>query len=153
MDLLKPGRIIHNSNRQLSHWQYYLVPLSVLVFVLAWALIARFSGLPDFIFPGPGQVWARALIEIGDGSLLSNALVTLGEVLLGLVLGSIAAASLGYLLAKSPTIERWLSPYIVASQAIPIKIATTTATAIRTVRPLCSLKGNHWNRYRVCRGC
>jgi NitT/TauT family transport system permease protein len=32
----------------------------------------------------------------------------------------LTAAFLGYILAKSPMVERWLSPYIVASQAIPI---------------------------------
>jgi NitT/TauT family transport system permease protein len=31
-----------------------------------------------------------------------------------------AASIIGYLLAKSPTIEKLLSPYVVASQAIPI---------------------------------
>jgi NitT/TauT family transport system permease protein len=46
--------------------------------------------------------------------------VTLSEVLLGLALGLAVAWTLGYLLAKSPTLERVLSPYVVASQAVPI---------------------------------
>jgi NitT/TauT family transport system permease protein len=120
MDLIKPGKFVHSPHHSPRRRQYYLVPLSLLIFLLIWALIARFSGLPAFLLPGPGQVWARTLIELGDGSLLRNALVTFSEVLLGLLLGSVAAVSLGYLLAKSPAIERWLSPYIVASQAIPI---------------------------------
>jgi NitT/TauT family transport system permease protein len=44
----------------------------------------------------------------------------LSEVLAGLFLGVLAAAVLGYWIAKSPSVERLLSPYIVASQAIPI---------------------------------
>ena len=57
---------------------------------------------------------------LGDGSLVRNAAVTLQEVLVGLALGVIAASLLGYALAKSKTIERILSPYIIASQSVPI---------------------------------
>ena len=57
---------------------------------------------------------------LDDGSLLRNAAVTLQEVLVGLALGVIAATLLGYALAKSKTIERILSPYIIASQSVPI---------------------------------
>jgi NitT/TauT family transport system permease protein len=39
---------------------------------------------------------------------------------LGLLLGASLATSLGYLLAKSRLLEQVLSPYLVASQAIPI---------------------------------
>ncbi|MER3513502.1 MAG: ABC transporter permease, partial [Chloroflexota bacterium] len=45
---------------------------------------------------------------------------TLIEVLVGLALGLIVASVLGYVLAKSRLAERLLSPYIVASQAIPV---------------------------------
>ena len=46
--------------------------------------------------------------------------MTLQEVLLGLLLGASLATLLGYLLAKSHLLERVLSPYLVASQAIPV---------------------------------
>ena len=42
------------------------------------------------------------------------------EILAGLTLGVTAATVIGYFLAKSPLLERILSPYIVASQAVPI---------------------------------
>ncbi|HJS30106.1 MAG TPA: ABC transporter permease, partial [Anaerolineales bacterium] len=46
--------------------------------------------------------------------------VTLQEVLAGLAIGVTFATLLGYVLAKSRSFERFLSPYIVASQSIPI---------------------------------
>lgn len=46
--------------------------------------------------------------------------MTLTEVLSGLALGMSVAVVVGYALAKSRTIERLLSPYVVASQSIPI---------------------------------
>jgi NitT/TauT family transport system permease protein len=41
-------------------------------------------------------------------------------VLSGLALGVVTATTLGYLLAKSQQVERILTPYIVASQSIPV---------------------------------
>jgi NitT/TauT family transport system permease protein len=45
--------------------------------------------------------------------------VTLTEVAIGLGLGSLVALGLAYPLARSKRVERLLSPYIVASQAVP----------------------------------
>jgi NitT/TauT family transport system permease protein len=72
------------------------------------------------MLPSPGVVFQRGASSLADGSLLHHTWVTLQEVLAGLGLGVAAAAALGYLLAKSRTIERLLSPYIVASQSIPV---------------------------------
>ena len=88
--------------------------------ILAWYLIVELSQLPAFIMPGPGQVWERALRALADGTLARHAWVTLQEVLGGLALGAGAASLLGYLLAKSPRLERFLAPYVVASQSVPI---------------------------------
>lgn len=79
-----------------------------------------FSGLPAFILPRPSQVGARFIQAIVDGTLLRNTAVTLFEVLVGLALGVCVATILGYLLARSLRLEHLLSPYIVASQSIPI---------------------------------
>lgn len=97
-----------------------VMPLVVLgVGWLAWEAVARLSRLPAFILPPPELVWQRALRAFQDGSLLRHAGVTLYEVLLGLGLGAFFAFLFGYPLAKSVAAERFLVPYIVASQAIP----------------------------------
>lgn len=62
----------------------------------------------------------RFLKALLDGSIIRNLIFTLVEVILGLVIGAGFATVLGYLLAKSPAAERFLSPYLVASQAIPL---------------------------------
>jgi len=94
--------------------------LSLLVGLLLWQGFTTFSQIPSFIFPSPEEVWIRLVIVLKDGSLLKHTLITLQEVLLGLALGLTAATVTGYLLAKSRVVERVLSPYIVASQSIPI---------------------------------
>ena len=113
----KNGKSNHPSLRWNSQW---LGVLSLLVALLIWGLVARYSSLPAFILPSPGQVWDRFLHALGDGTLLANAWVTLQEVLLGLAVGTVFATLIGYLIAKSHLFERLVSPYLVASQAVPI---------------------------------
>lgn len=98
----------------------WLVALSILIVLVVWQLVAMFAGFPAFILPSPGMVGTRFIQAIADGSLIRNTAVTLGEVLAGLVLGVSVASFLGYLLARSLKLERLLSPYIVASQSIPV---------------------------------
>ena len=96
------------------------VPVSVVIALLLWQALAAIWHLPAFILPGPILVWQRFLRVLVDGSLARHSWVTLQEVLLGLLLGASLATLLGYLLAKSHLLERVLSPYLVASQAIPV---------------------------------
>lgn len=105
------------SRRQTRRW---LLPMTLLAGLGGWWLLTRLTGLPAFILPGPQDVARRFLRALGDGSLPRHTAATLTEVLLGLAIGILVATVLGYLLAKSRSLERILSPYIVASQAIPI---------------------------------
>ena len=88
--------------------------------IALWALLARALNLPAFILPGPGLVWKRFLTSLSSGQLGRHTLATLFEVLSGLLVGSLFATILGYLLAKSPTLEKLVAPYLVASQSIPM---------------------------------
>ena len=85
-----------------------------------WELIVYLGGYPAFILPTPRLVWQRGLVALQDGSLLRHTATTLYQVFGGLALGLSVAVVLGYILAKSRTIERLLAPYLAASQAIPV---------------------------------
>jgi NitT/TauT family transport system permease protein len=102
------------------HREYFFVPLAVLLFLGAWQLIVWLGDYPAFILPSPGRVYEKGVRVAGEGLLLWHAGVTLTEILGGLLLGLPAAVVLGYAMAKSRPLERLLSPYIVASQAVPI---------------------------------
>lgn len=93
---------------------------SLALALLLWESLARLGNFPAFILPGPGLVAQRLVRAVSDGSLLYHSAVTLGEVMMGLLLGISAASLLGYLLAKSRRFERFIAPYIVASQSIPV---------------------------------
>ena len=97
-----------------------LLPFAALaIALLAWEGLVRWQRYAPFILPSPGRVWARFLAVARDGTLWWHTQITLLEVAAGLALGLSVAMLLGYGLAKSPTLEQMLSPYIVASQAIP----------------------------------
>jgi NitT/TauT family transport system permease protein len=115
----KTGKSEHRASKSAAiRWIPFLMAAAVCG--IAWQLTAALSGLPAFILPGPLEVAGRFASAAGDGSLLRHTLYTLGEVLAGMTLGVGAAALLGYLLSKSRLAERILSPYIVATQAIPV---------------------------------
>jgi NitT/TauT family transport system permease protein len=106
------------------HWRralrWALLPASLLVGLLGWEFVVRISSVPAFVLPPPERVWARLLIVVEDGTLLRHAQATLSQVVVGLAVGMAVASLLGYAIAKSPALERVLTPYIVASQSVPV---------------------------------
>ena len=90
------------------------------VFLLVWKAVVVVSGLPPFILPPPETVATRFLDALGDGTIEPHLRTTLVEVLLGFTVGVALALVAGYGLARSTLVERLLSPYLVAAQAIPI---------------------------------
>lgn len=104
---------------QLRKNRVIFVSISLVFALIAWKVILRIWQLPAFILPAPEQVAARFLRAVVDGTLPRHMAVTLVEVLAGLFIGATFATIGGYILAKSPATERLLSPYLVASQALP----------------------------------
>ncbi len=113
----KPRGLLKRLKKQ---YEYVLIPAGIALVLFIWSMIARISGLPEYILPLPGMVFGRFFSALREGLILSNVLVTAFESLSGFLIGSISAFIIGYALAKSRTVERILSPYIVAMQAIPI---------------------------------
>ena len=96
------------------------IGLTFVAFLVAWQWLVIYRNYPAFILPGPDKVWAELLRSIQTVSFWQNIGVTLIEVLGGLAIGAVLALVLGYVIAKSPVLNSILSPFIVASQAVPI---------------------------------
>jgi NitT/TauT family transport system permease protein len=94
--------------------------LSLAAFLAAWKLLTVVTGTPAYILPAPEVVGERAARAFGSGILWEHAWATLSEIVLGFWLGAVTAVATGVALGKSVLIERVLSPYIVAAQAVPI---------------------------------
>ena len=116
------------SERRADGWQQWLrrnrsrlaAPLVLLILVLLWAALVAWQEYPPFILPSPALVWQKFVAMAGAGAIWLHVGVTLLEIVLGLAVGLSAAFGLGYLLGKHRSLERIASPYIVASQSVPI---------------------------------
>ncbi|HLF00893.1 MAG TPA: ABC transporter permease [Anaerolineales bacterium] len=106
--------------RSLRLSQIVLLPISITATLITWQGLIWLNDYPAFILPSPFRVWERTMIALADGLLFRHTVVTLGEALGGLAAGLSVAATLGYFLAQSRTIERLIAPYVVASQSIPV---------------------------------
>jgi NitT/TauT family transport system permease protein len=95
------------------------LPAGLLLLIGLWALVTLIGNYPAFILPGPLLVFDKFIEIVADGTLWFHTQATLVEIMGGLALGLSTATILGYILAKSPLLERLAGPYIVASQSIP----------------------------------
>ncbi|MBN1120569.1 MAG: ABC transporter permease [Anaerolineae bacterium] len=108
------------SPRRPWRWQRLIPALTLILFLTGWEMVVRIGDYPAFILPSPLDV-GRKLISVSlDGTLWRHMGVTLVEVLAGLSLGTVVATIFGYALSRSAVIDRAISPYLVASQAIPV---------------------------------
>ncbi len=106
--------------RAATRWQHALVPLVAIAIILLWKLVVVWADYPEFFLPTPERVLQRAATALRQKTLQRHIMVTLKEIFGGLAIGLSTALVLGYILAKSRTVERILAPYLVASQAVPI---------------------------------
>ena len=106
--------------RLINHYEYLLIPVGLVIFVLIWGCISRVAKLPEYILPLPKTVFFRFFSALEEGLIIPNLFITAIESLSGFAIGSTLGFMMGYILAKSRIVERLLSPYIVALQAIPI---------------------------------
>ena len=108
------------SKRKLNRKRVILFFASITIGLLLWQGIVSVFKLPAFILPSPLQVARRFVSAIRDGLIQRHLFITLLEVVLGLAAGAVLATVTGYILAKSASAEKLVSPYLIASQAIPI---------------------------------
>jgi NitT/TauT family transport system permease protein len=96
------------------------IPVVILAFLGLWQAVIWLADYPTFILPSPADVAVTLGRTLANGTLWRHARVTLSEIFVGLALGLTTATVLGYVLARSPFLERLLAPYIVASQSVPV---------------------------------
>jgi NitT/TauT family transport system permease protein len=115
---LKKPILSLNWLRKPPAWLTTLV--SFILLLLGWHLLVTLGDYNRFILPGPVDVLGQVQKSLADGTLPRHGFFTISEVIPGLLIGFLIALPLGYLLAKSPLAEKLLSPYLIASQAIPV---------------------------------
>ena len=106
---------------------------ALLLVLLAWEAAVRSGVTASYILPTPLSVLSSLGSLLRDGTLTTNALVTLEEAGGGLGIALVLALPMGYLVAHVKTLERLLSPLLAASQAIPaVAVAPLLVTGLGT---------------------
>jgi NitT/TauT family transport system permease protein len=95
-------------------------PLLTIAFIAVWQAYVSLTGINKFILPAPLAVW-EALFEMLDArsTLWGHLQATVYQTLAGFAFALAFGIGLGAFLAKVPTLERTLNPFIVATQVVP----------------------------------
>jgi len=114
-----------NVEIQVNRWVrknigYVLIPIALIFALLTWELVILVNQYPAFLLPTPRQVAAAFVENWNNGIIPRHLRITLFEIALGFSISFAFAAGVGYILAKSPLLEKIVSPYLIATQAIPI---------------------------------
>jgi NitT/TauT family transport system permease protein len=98
----------------------FVLRLLLIALVLAlWEAAVRLFEVPQFILPAPSNVFIAFYRGFASGLYIDHIWVTVGETLLGFVLGTALAFVLGTVIALSRPIEYFLYPFVVMFQAMP----------------------------------
>jgi NitT/TauT family transport system permease protein len=87
--------------------------------LLVWEALVRALGVPAFILPAPSSIFVALYRGTVSYLYLDHIGVTVAETLMGFVLGSVLAFTLGVAVALSRRVEYFLYPFIVMFQAMP----------------------------------
>jgi NitT/TauT family transport system permease protein len=96
-----------------------------LILLISWYIGTTRGLISSLILPVPADFFASLANGFTSGVLLSSALVTIQESLLGFLLALVVALPLGYGLARSRLLASSLQPYLAAGQAIPAIITAS----------------------------
>lgn len=96
-----------------------MIALGLIGLILAgWEGAVKIWAVPVFILPPPSRILETAVIQAPQ--ILPHAAVTGAEICLGIFLALITAIPLAVAMFAKPMVEKTLSPFLVASQAIPV---------------------------------
>ncbi len=92
--------------------------ISFAVLLTGWQVLVWVTGVEPYILPGP---WLVLQSLAGHLDIIAkHAAVTLLEIILGLIFGSVLGMLSAISLSWFPGVRRWLLPLLVVTQAIPV---------------------------------
>ncbi|MDO5079671.1 ABC transporter permease [Buchananella hordeovulneris] len=105
---------------RVHRWKQWLPAWVLLGLLLTlWLIVTTWRLVPPFVLPPPQAVGQRLAEGVASGLLPRMAATTLAEAGLGCVGAVVLGVPLAYAVFRWRMVDRALSPYIAASQAIP----------------------------------
>jgi NitT/TauT family transport system permease protein len=93
--------------------------LIFLLFFSLWEISSNQGWINPLLFSSPTKIWTLFLDKATDGSLFSHVAVTLGETILGFIMGTLLGTMIAAVLWWSPFLSKVLDPYLVILNAMP----------------------------------
>nr|WP_321400861.1 ABC transporter permease [uncultured Desulfobacter sp.] len=100
-------------------WSDTIIPAVItLGLLILWEVLVRVMHVPAYILPPPSAI---GLCAVTKAALIwPHALATGLEIILGIVLALVTSIPLAIFMFARPGLEKGLSPFLVASQAVPV---------------------------------
>jgi NitT/TauT family transport system permease protein len=98
--------------------RWYSIPLLLLV----WQVAVASGFVESRLLPGPGRVWSALVTEVGNGTLVYHAGVTMSRALTGFLLAALAGIPFAAAMARSAPIRNMFEPIFFIGYPVP-KIA------------------------------
>ncbi|TYB46303.1 ABC transporter permease [Actinomadura chibensis] len=111
-------RVLANPARRAALRRAPVAVAGILVILVCWELVARAYGKP-LLFPGPAETGSTLLDGLTGGDIPDAAVASIGRVLSGLAIGSLAGVLLGLLSGSSRVLEALFEPFINVFRFIP----------------------------------
>ena len=92
----------------------------VLSILLMWQLCIWFFQPPTWLFPSPSEVYIRFVSLWQAQAIQHHIIITLVEIVLGYLLGIGLGFISGYPISQVRTLEKLLTPYLIAANSIPL---------------------------------
>lgn len=89
-----------------------------LCFIVIWEMGVKLMDVPVFILPPPSDIALTALVKAPV--IWPHALTTFAEIVMGICLALATAVPLAIFMFANPGLERGVTPFLVASQAVPV---------------------------------
>ncbi|SDD01976.1 NitT/TauT family transport system permease protein [Paenibacillus sp. UNCCL117] len=108
-----------NGERNRTSRGGWLSAALLVILLLVWELGVRLSGVSALVLPAPTVVAAALWKGLSSGYFIPHIGQTVLEIVLGLLLGGALGLLIGIGMGEWSWLRRLLSPYVIASQAVP----------------------------------
>lgn len=99
--------------------RWWLQAALLISFLGIWQIAVRELQISSLVLPAPTEVATSIWTSLRTGYLWPHIVITLEEVLLGFAFAVVVGVGVGVWMAESAAIRSILTPYIIASQAVP----------------------------------
>src|SRR5687768_2913551 len=84
--------------------------------LLLWEAVVTLAGVPAFLLPAPSAIGEQVIAQ--PGVIVSTAVVTGGNALVGLVAGFVLGVALALLAARTQLLQELATPIVLAASAV-----------------------------------